>query len=257
MTQIIQAENIKGLRGIRHRFFTRQGGWSKGIYGSLNCAVAGDDHPNSIMENRKLVADWFEVAPLNLLSLRQVHGNAVVTVTDLWTATDRPPGDAMVTRLHGLALGILTADCVPVLFADAKSGVVGAAHAGWRGAFAGVLENTITAMENLSARREDIHAALGPCIWQDSYEVSGEFYANFLSQNRDNEKFFVRTTKPSHYMFDLPGYVIKRLERVGVANIAPSAADTFSDEERFYSFRRATLRGEGKAGSLISTIMLQ
>lgn len=256
MSNRLQADNLKSLIGIHHHFFTREGGWSKDKYSSLNCAVAGDDNLTSTEENRKLVAGWMDVPSSHLLSLRQVHGAEVVTVTEAWGVSNRPAADAMVTRQRDLALGILTADCVPILFADEKHGVIGAAHAGWRGALAGIVENTVRAMEDLGARRETIHAALGACIWQDSYEVSAQFPAPFLEQDKTHKEFFRPSARAGHFMFDLPRYVTRQLERAGLASIAPSPADTFADEQRFYSYRRATLRGEGKAGSLISVIML-
>lgn len=256
MTNRLIAENLKSLRGVRHHFFTREGGVSEGKYGSLNCGIGGEDASLSMAENRKLVANWMGVEPTHLLSARQVHGADVVTVTEVWGTENRPAADAMVTRQPDIALGILTADCVPVLFADEQNGVIGAAHAGWRGALAGIVENTVRAMEGLGAQRESIHAALGACIWQDSYEVSADFPQPFWAQDHAHHDLFRPAAKAGYFMFDLPRYVMRQLEKAKVASIAPSPADTYADEKRFYSYRRATLRGEGKAGSLISVITL-
>jgi YfiH family protein len=241
---------------IRHGFFTRQDGVSHDIFASLNCCLSSADDPTAVQENRRRVAAEFGLTPERLLSCYQIHSPDVVIVTELWNAAERPRADAMVTREKNIALGILTADCVPVLFADAKAGVIGAAHAGWRGALGGVLDNTVKAMEAQGAKRSQITAALGPCIWQKSYEVGSEFPAPFLAENPEQQKFFRPAFKADHYQFDLPGYVVNKLKGLGLNSVAPSIADTLPDEANWFSYRRNTLRGITRGGSLISVIML-
>jgi len=191
-----------------------------------------------------------------LLSAYQIHSSTVVTVTHNWLADDRPQADALVTNKKGFALGILTADCGPILFADVGAGVIGAAHAGWRGALSGILDNTLDAMETLGASRKSIHAALGPCIWQKSYEVGPEFPAPFLAEDPAHQRFFRAAFKSDHYMFDLPGYIMARLHALGVGSLAASPADTCAEPERFFSHRYSTLRNEKRKGNLMSAISL-
>ena len=241
---------------IRHGFFTRQGGVSTGIYVSLNCGLSSADDPAAVQENRRRVAESIGLSAERLLSCYQIHSPDVVTVTECWRPEDRPRADAMVTREKNIGLGILTADCVPVLFADEQAGVIGAAHAGWHGAVTGVLENTVIAMEALGAQRPNIAAALGPCIWQNSYEVGPEFPAPFLAENPDHAKFFRPAFKSDRYMFDLPGYVTAKLHELGLVAVAPSIADTLPDEATWFSYRRNTLDGGSKVGSLTSVIVL-
>ncbi len=255
MMDVLQAQNLKPLYGIRHAFLGRNGGVSADIYESLNCGQSSADEPGAVAENRRLVALYLEIPPENLLSCKQVHSPLAVIVKEPWLPQDRPEADAMVTREQGVALGILTADCVPVLFADERAGVVGAAHAGWRGALGGVIENTIAAMETLGAERSRIATALGPCIWQDSYEVGPEFPEAFLKENPEHRQFFRGGNRTGYTMFNLPAYVEGKLRASGVASVEPSPADTCADEARFFSYRRNTLRGEKRAGSLLSTIM--
>jgi hypothetical protein len=256
MIEVLQAENLVSLPGIRHGFFTRRGGVSQGAYASLNCGLARDDDPDAVTENRRRVAQHLGVHSERLLTCYQVHSPDVVTVMKTWRPEDRPDADALVTKVRGLALGILTADCVPLLLADAAAGVIGAAHAGWRGAIGGVIENTLVAMEKLGAVRNNISAALGPCIWQNSYEVGPTFPAPFLAEDSANEKLFRPSVSPGHFMFDLPGYVTSKLRAQGIASIAPPPADTCADETRFFSYRRNCLHGEGLTGSLLSGIVL-
>jgi YfiH family protein len=246
MRDILLADNLKNIPAIRHGFYTSAWG---------NCGLSSAYDSVEAAENRRRVAESFSVAPENLLSCYQIHSPDVVTVTKPWTVADRRKADAMVTAERGIALGILTADCVPLLFADTKTGVIGAAHAGWRGAIGGVIENTLDAMEKLGAKRSSIVAALGPCIAQKSYEVGPEFPAPFLAENPANEKFFRPAFRSNHYMFNLPGYVEAKLRGLGVASVEPSPADTCADETRFFSYRRSTLQGTDRAGSLISVIV--
>jgi len=247
MTNPLTAANLSGLPLIRHAFFTRKDG-NGGFYVQEN--------PVEVGESRARMADYLHVAPQNLINAHQIHSPDVITVNEIWSS-NYPKSDALVTDKTGIALGILTADCVPVLFADADARVIGAAHAGWRGAISGVLENTIAAMEKLGAQRRAIHAALGPCIWQNSYEVSAEFLAPFLAENAENEKFFRSAFKSGHFMFDLPAYVEHKLCRLGVASVQSSPADTFADPEMFYSHRYCTLRHEKRTGNLLSAIVLR
>jgi YfiH family protein len=249
MPEIILADNLDGLPGIRHGFFTSA--W--GDCGYAKGEAAGNEN---IPEGRRRVAENFGLAPESLLSCFQIHSPDVVTVTKPWSVADRPKADAMVTREKGLALGILTADCVPILFADKSVGVIGAAHAGWRGAISGVIENTIKAMEALGATRSSTTAALGPCIAQKSYEVGPEFPAPFLAEDAQNEKFFRPAFRSGHTMFDLPGYVVAKLKRLGLVSVSPAPADTCAEPEHFFSYRRSTLQGVEREGSLISVIVL-
>ncbi len=239
------------LAPLRHGFFTRKGGASSGIFEGLNCGPGSSDQRNAVATNRARAAEALDVAPAALLSLHQHHSTDVVTVTETWA--DRPKADAMVTATPGLALGILTADCAPVLFADAEAGVIGAAHAGWRGALGGVLENTLTAMEALGARGDRTIAVVGPTISQRAYEVGPEFFEAFLDEDPDFSRFFING-EGERYLFDLPGLILHRLRTAGVAEAEWIGHCTYSDEDRFYSYRRTTHKGEADYGRLISTI---
>ncbi len=248
MPKTLHADNFQYLESIRHGFFTREWG---------NCGLSrAGDFGSDVLDNRRRVAEQLGAEPEKLLSCYQIHSPDVVTVTAPWKIEDRPQADAMVTKEKGIALGILTADCGPVLFADAKNGVIGAAHAGWRGALMGVMENTVAAMEKLGAARQSIHASVGPCIWWNSYEVGPEFPAPFLAENTEYTRFFRPAFRSDHYMFNLPGYIEAKLRALGLASVEPSPADTLADEELFFSYRRSCLKGEERAGSLISAIML-
>jgi len=233
---------------LRHGFFTRRGGVSTGAYAALNCGLRGEDDPANVAENRARAARAIGAAPEALRSLRQVHGAAVVEASAPWDAL--PEADAMVTRTPGVALGIITADCAPVLFQDAEAGVIGAAHAGWKGALAGVLAATIAAMEALGAQRARITAAIGPCIAQASYEVRAD-----LRDAVGDPRFFAPGRDAAHFQFDLAGYCAARLAAAGVSAHA-LGADTLRDEARFFSHRRRTLAGGGPLGHQISAIML-
>lgn len=246
---------LSGLAGIRHGYFGRKGGVSAGIYDSLNCGPGSNDAAEAVQENRTRVARTLRAE--HLLSLYQVHGTAVITVREAWeNGASRPRCDAMVTDRPGLALGTLAADCGPVLFADAEAGVIGAAHAGWKGALAGVLESTVAAMEALGARRHRIRAALGPTIAQASYEVGPEFPAPFLAERRENARFFTAGARPGKHQFDLPGYIVARLERLGIA-AEWIAHDTLALTADYFSYRRTTLAGGGDYGRNVSAIVLE
>lgn len=241
--------------GVRHAFFTRAGGVSQGIYRGLNVGLGSDDETAAVLENRRRVAAWLAVAPENLLTAHQIHSPDVITVARP-SAGARPRGDALVTDRPGLALGVLTADCGPVLFADPAARVIGAAHAGWKGAFGGVLENTVAAMEALGARRERILAALGPAIGQTNYEVGPEFVRRFVKADAGNERWFRPAGKKGHALFDLEGYTVARLAAAGI-EAAGLGRCTYAEEEAFYSYRRATHRGEPDYGRQISAIVLE
>jgi YfiH family protein len=243
-----------GLSGLPHGFFTRRGGVSTGLYASLNCGPGSSDDAAAVQENRHRVAASLN-APHGLVSLYQVHGRDVVVVGDDYDITQRPKADGLVTRRRGIALGILSADCAPVLFADTEAGVIGACHAGWRGALAGVSDATIEAMIALGARRERIRAAVGPCIGQVSYEVSAPFRAEFLAADTANAVFFATGKREGHWQFDLPAYLMQRLRHADVS-AENLGLDTCSDPDRFFSYRRMTLQKEADYGRQVSAIAL-
>lgn len=258
MVSALTSAALAALPTIKHGFFLRCGGVSTGDFASLNCGLSSADAPECVAENRRRVAAYMGVDPMRFLSCYQVHSADVITVTEPWDAATRPTADALVTAERGLAIGVLTADCAPVLLADATAGVIGAAHAGWRGAVGGVLQNTVAAMESLGAQRNRIHAAIGACIWQDSYEVGSDFPLPFLSEDETNVRFFRPSTqKPRHYMFDLPAYVAAKLAQLGLADVASSLADTLSDDKRFFSYRRQCLAGRKVTGTMPSVICLR
>jgi len=251
-----EVSGLAGIGGLRHAFFTREGGHSRGIYASLNCGFGSDDEKSLVRRNRAQVAERMEVAPERLLTVWQWHSADALPVAASWDPLHPPKADAMVTDRPGFALGILTADCTPVLFASADGSVIGAAHAGWKGAISGVLESTLQAMERLGARREGIHAAIGPTISQASYEVGPEFREKFVAADPSNVSFFLPSPKEAHFMFDLPGYVRSRLEEAGVASVSDVATCTYADESRYFSYRRTTHRGEPDYGRQISAIAI-
>ena len=242
------------LDGIAHGFFGRRGGVSTGELASLNCGLGSGDDPALIAENRRRVAD--AVLPgLALTGAYQVHGNRCIIVDDKSDLTARPEADALATRTPGIVLGILTADCVPVLFADREAGVIGAAHAGWKGALAGITDATLAAMESLGASRVNIAAAIGPCIGRASYEVDDAFVERFTADDPANERFFV-AGKPGHATFDIAAYVAARLAAAGVARIAIGGQDTYALQQDYFSYRRACHQGENSYGRQLSVIGL-
>lgn len=240
---------------IRHGYFTRQGGVSSGIYRSLNTGTGSDDEPERVQENRRRVAEWMRVSPDRLLTCHQIHSPDVIVATGPFPGT-RPRADALVTDRPGLAICASTADCGPVLFADPQARVVGAAHAGWRGALTGVLENTIAAMEGLGARRDRIVAVLGPSISAKNYEVGPEFVVRFMEADTANAAYFAASGKPGHMLFDLNAYTVDRLQRAGVVAEALNRC-TYEEEDLFFSYRRGTHRGEQDYGRQISAIVLE
>jgi len=237
----------------RHGFFTRRGGVSTGPYASLNCAWSGQDSREAILENRRRAAVALGAELPNLVGLTQVHGPDVVRVDTPWRPGEGPRADAAVTATPGIAIGIVTADCAPVLFADAEAGVVGGAHAGWRGALAGVLEATLDAMEALGADRRRIAAAVGPCIGQASYEVAADLRDAVLARDPADARFFV-DGRPERWQFDLAGYCAARLRAAGTGHVEALFLDTLADEARFFSHRRRTLAGGGAIGHQMSII---
>ena len=241
---------------VPHGFFTRLGGVSGGPFASLNCSLSGADDRDAVLENRARAARVLGAEPGSLLGLTQVHGHDVITATDPWHAGAGGRADAMVTNRPGLALGIITADCAPVLFADTQAGVVGAAHAGWRGAVSGVIEQTIAAMVALGAQPGRIAAAVGPCIGQDSYEVGPDLRDAVLLNAATDSIFFAPGRREDRWQFDLAGYCAARLNAAGVGSVAVTGADTLADEARFFSHRRRTLAGAGPIGHQISVIVL-
>lgn len=252
MIEVIQSSI---LAGVRHGFLGRRGGVSTGIVAGLNIGLGSGDDPAAIAENRRRAVDAV-AAGGQLVTVYQVH-SADVVVADSWADDARPHADAIVTDRPGLVLGILTADCAPVLLADVHAGVVGAAHAGWKGAVGGVTDATIVAMEQLGAQRDRLTAAVGPCIARASYEIDAAFRHGFESADPANERFFTDGTRADHHQFDLEAYVVHRLAAAGVTRIEALGLDTYADADRFFSFRRATHCGEPDYGRQISLIGLQ
>jgi len=251
----IEAPELASYPNIKHAFFTRVGGVSQGIYASLNGGLGSSDDPAHVAENRRLMAEDLDLDSSALVSVHQVHSSDAVIVEGPWSG-ERPKADGMATAATGLALAITTADCGPVLFADPHVNVIGASHAGWRGALNGVLESTIAAMERLGARRDKIVAVLGPTISQGAYEVSADFIRHFTDADPANHRFFESAERPGHAMFDLPGFIGMRLESAGIGEFANLGLCTYANEEHFFSYRRTTHRGESDYGRLISAITL-
>jgi YfiH family protein len=251
----LRAKTLAALPGVRHAFFSREGGVSGGIYESLNGGQGSDDAGERVHENRTLMAAALGVAPERLITAYQIHSPDVVVAQEPWGRETRPQADAIVTRVPGLAIGISTADCGPVLLADATARVIGAAHAGWKGALTGIVEATIAAMERLGAERSRMVAAIGPMIRQASYEVGPDLVERFRAADSNNERFFAPSSRERHAMFDLAGYVAARLDRAGIDHVEDLALCTYADP-RFFSYRRATHRGEPDYGRHISAIAL-
>jgi polyphenol oxidase len=244
------------LTGIRHAFFTRAGGVSSGLYASLNGGVGSQDEAGKVIENRARMAAALGVEPGRLLTAYQSHSPKVVAAEAPWTSEARPQADAIVTRMRALAIGVTTADCGPVLLADPRTGVIGAAHAGWRGALTGILEATIAAMERLGASRRQIRAAIGPMIRQANYEVGPDLVARFRAEDPASSRFFAPASRDAHAMFDLAGYVAARLQRAGVTEVEDLGVCTYGDPERFFSYRRTTHRAEADYGRHVNAIAL-
>jgi polyphenol oxidase len=255
MLNPVVSPDLSVLPGIRHAYFTREGGVSQGIYKGLNGGLGSSDAVENIRENRRRMASHLGLEPERLVSVWQVH-SPDVAVVDAPFAGERPKADAMVTTRPGLALGITTADCGPILFADAKARVIGAAHAGWKGAFTGVIAATIEAMEKVGAHRANITAVLGPCIGATAYEVGPEFIARLLAENEAHSRFFKPSGKEGHALFDMPAFIALRAAQARIGHFVDLRLCTYSDETRFYSYRRTTHRSEPDYGRLISAICL-
>ncbi|HWB50610.1 MAG TPA: peptidoglycan editing factor PgeF [Stellaceae bacterium] len=241
---------------LRHGFFTREGGVSGGLFASLNCGYGSGDEPVNVARNRAIAAARLGLGEDRLITCYQIHSATVLTVDAPWRREDAPRADGMVTNRAGLALGVLAADCAPVLFADPEAGVIGAAHGGWRGALGGVMEATVAAMTALGAAPGRIRAGIGPCIAQESYEVGPEFPGRFAEIDAESGAFFVSAARPAHFRFDLPGYIAHRLARLGLAAVGDAACDTVAEPARFFSYRRACLNGERDYGRALAAIAL-
>lgn len=249
------ASTLESCDGIRHGFFTRRGGVSKGIYGSLNCGLGSRDDAEAVRQNRTLVAETLGVPPDRLLTLYQIHSAAAVVVDKPWER-GAAEADALVTSTPGLAIGALTADCAPVLFCDAQARVIAAAHAGWRGALSGIVEATLATMEELGAERDRTVAVIGPSISQRAYEVGADYMERFLAEEPGSEVFFVTDDSSGEPHFDLAGYVAERLSRAGVGTVSDLGLCTYCDETRLFSYRRSQHHGEEDYGRQISAIVL-
>ncbi len=254
---MLQAKSLSGLEGIRHGFFTRAGGVSDGIYTSLNGGVGSNDDAQRVGENRARMARALGAEPANFVTCFQIHSPDVVVAEKPWTPEARPKADAIVTQVPSIAIGVSTADCGPLLFADAQARVIGAAHAGWRGAFTGVIEKTVAAMEKLGADRGRIVAALGPLIRKRNYEVSQSFVDEFLRADRAHARFFSAASREGHAMFDLPGFVAARIEQSGIGLFEDLELCTYADEDRFYSYRRSVHRAEPDYGRHVNAVILR
>jgi YfiH family protein len=243
---------LNELAGVRHAFFTREGGYSQGGYGSLNCGLMSGDDRAKVEANRALAMTQLDLAADRLMAVRQVHSAKAVPVDEDFQSIE---ADALVTRRRGIALGVLGADCAPVLFADEKSGVIAAAHAGWKGALTGILDSTVETMLELGAKTDRMVAVIGPCIAQASYQVGADFPAPFLAEHPDNAAFFAPDGE--RFRFDLPGYIASRLLRLHIGNVSRLPCDTFRQADRFFSHRRSTLSGDSECGRQLSAIMLE
>ncbi|MDX1974790.1 MAG: peptidoglycan editing factor PgeF [Rickettsiales bacterium] len=253
----IRCDYLQKLPGIQHGFFTREGGKSSGLYASLNCGYGSGDDIDSVTANRDIVAAEFGSNASQLCTAYQIHSAEVAVLDKPWDWKDAPQVDALVTATPGILLGILTADCLPILFADPKNRVIGAAHAGWKGAISGVIEATVKHMCALGAEANAIHATIGPAIAQPSYEVGAEFLQRFLDHSPAHQCYFVPSSRADHFLFDLKSYASDRLRVAGLSQINILAHDTCLDENRFFSYRRSCLRSEGAYGRLISVISIK
>ncbi len=255
---MIELSNLKNLPGIRHGFMTRRGGVSDGIYRSLNCGLGSKDDHDSVVENRARALRSAGLKPDSLATAYQVHSARVAVIDTDWSKDDdRPEVDGLVTKTKGVSLGILTADCVPVLFADPESGIIGASHAGWKGAVTGILSETVEAMVRLGAQRDRIQAGVGPAIAQKSYEVGPEFPKSFLELDPANGRYFSTSARCRHFMFDLVGFVRDTLESLGLSSVQVAGNDTCAEADDFFSYRRTTHAKEPDYGRQISIIGLE
>lgn len=254
---MITLDSLSRNQETAHAFFTRRGGVSGGQFESLNCGFGSGDGVDNVSRNRAIAMEQLGLPADRLVTCYQVHSDTVITVEKTWSRDAAPRGDGLVTDVRGIALGILTADCAPILFEDSVAGVIGAAHGGWRGALGGIIEATIDRMEALGAHRVRIRSGIGPCIAKQSYEVGPEFPDRFLSENPASATCFSPAERSGHFTFDLPGYIEYRLTRAGVVSVERSGHDTVADEMQFFSYRRACLRGERVYGRALSAIALR
>ncbi|MBF0354560.1 MAG: peptidoglycan editing factor PgeF [Alphaproteobacteria bacterium] len=254
---MITVSALNDVSRVRHGFFTRQGGVSEEIYESLNCGFGSGDAPEKVAANRRAALAMMDQTPDQLVTVRQEHTIRAITVDAPFAEDQRPVADALVTNKRGLVLGVLTADCAPVLIADGKAGVVAAAHAGWRGALAGILEATLKEMVNLGAKPTNMVVAVGPSITRRSYEVSEDFVNAFMAETNENGYFFQESVVEGRYKFDLPGYISRKLSRLGVSMVTMTPCDTCLEAERFFSYRRSCLMGETAYGRQLSAIVIE
>jgi YfiH family protein len=254
---MITLDVLDPAAGVGHAFFTRRGGVSAGLYESLNCGFGSGDALESVLQNRRIAMDLMGLAADRLVTCYQIHSAEVVIVERRWSREEAPHADGMVTRVPGMALGILTADCAPILFQDPVAQVIGAAHGGWRGALSGIAEETVLKMEAIGAKRDRIRAAIGPCIGRNSYEVDPEFLQQFYAADAESVSYFAPASRAGHFMFDLPGYIEHRLLRAGVGMVQCAAHDTVAERELFFSYRRSCLRGERAYGRGLSAVAIK
>ena len=250
------SKQLKNISNLKHCFFSRKNGVSKGIYSSLNCGINSKDNKENVIQNINIVSKKLNCEKKPIVALNQNHGNKVVCFSNQEDIKNKVIGDAIVTTLKNVGISVLTADCVPILFYNPKKKIVGCAHAGWKGALHGILPSVIEAMEDLGAQRQRIVAAIGPTIAQASYEVGPEFPKLFLEQDPNNVDFFIRSEREGHFMFDLPGYVAKVLKLLKIGSVEDLARDTCAEESLFYSYRRATKRGDPDYGRCVSAITI-
>ena len=255
--RVITSSTLSADAGIRRAFFTRQGGVSEGLFGSLNCGFGSGDSPERVARNREIAMDRLGLPADRLVTARQIHSATVVTVERPWRREESPRADGLVTVVPGIALGVLAADCAPILLHDPVARVIGAAHGGWRGALGGVVEATVARMAVVGAEPHRIRAAIGPCIAQCSYEVGPEFPQPFLADDPGSTGYFVPAPRDGHFLFDLRSYLADRLARAGIVTVEVAPHDTVAEEERFFSYRRALRRGEGVYGRGLSAVVLE
>jgi len=253
---MIRAELLKSISSIRHGFFTREDGVSSGEFNSLNCGYGSGDAPEKVRKNRAIAISKLGLKKSKLNTVLQEHSNVVAVADKTWTIEARPRADAIVTKEVGLAIGVLTADCAPVLFVDDVSKVIGVCHAGWRGALSGVLEACVLEMETLGANRSSISTVVGPCIHQKSYEVGPEFKNEFVIRDKNNVMFFCSSTREGFFLFDLPGYICGRLDTLSLKKNSYLPFDTYELAHKFFSYRRSTHQGESNYGRGLSAIVL-
>ena len=254
---MIAVDALAAQPGLRHAFFTRRGGVSEGLFQSLNCGFGSGDFAERVDRNRAIAMGWLGLGVDRLVTCRQIHSARVVTVARPLDGHETPRADGLATRVPGIALGVLAADCAPILLHDPVARVIGAAHGGWRGALAGIAEATVAAMEALGAERGRVCAGIGPCIGRDSYEVGPEFPPPIVAEDAAAAAYFAPARRPGRSLFDLSGYIAHRLRRCGIARIERASHDTVAEPEDFFSYRRACLRGEPAYGLLLSAIMLE